>query len=184
MRDGLDVMNAIYYHIKNYYNPKAEFKDILKRHLKNWTDYHTKWLKNENNLDILYLNYEDIIADKEAVVKQIAKFIEFDLTDEILARVLERSSFDFMKKHESKEEKQETFKYKCNACNYYTNDKNDLIKHNATQKHLNNVNGVKKEKIYKCPDCNYITKDSSNFSKHKKTQFTFRFNKYNVQDCY
>jgi hypothetical protein len=70
--------------------------------MKRWFDYNVTWTENKSDLEILHLNYEDLICDKEKVISLISKFLNIGIDETILERVLQRTSFDFMKKHESK----------------------------------------------------------------------------------
>jgi len=102
IRNSLDVLHSFYHHGKDYYQLEKSYEDWAPERLEYWYKYNEAWLKNENNLDILYLNYEDTINDKEKQIERIANFVGIDLTEEVKMRTMERSSFEFMKKHEEK----------------------------------------------------------------------------------
>lgn len=107
IRDGKDVAVSLFHQNKNYINPDLNFEDHFKiffvRNRKmNWFTYNKKWLVNDKKFNILYLKYEDLIDHKEKAIQTIATFLNITLTPEIISRTLERSSFEFMKKHEDK----------------------------------------------------------------------------------
>lgn len=102
IRDCPDAIVSLHEHIKSYDNPDIEINNIVERKMNEWFRFNSEWLENESKLDILYLHYEDIIADKEAVIKKIAAFCNIPLNEEILQRTMERSSLSFMKDHETK----------------------------------------------------------------------------------
>ena len=102
IRDYLDVVSSLHEHIKNYSNPKADFDELCNRKMKEWFDYNKKWIINEHGLEILYINYEDLIADKRDIILKISRFLDIKIDNEIISRVLERTSFEFMKKHKSR----------------------------------------------------------------------------------
>jgi len=102
IRDGLDVISSLHQHIKDYNNPNVDFKDLVNRKMSAWFEYNKSWLDNKNGLDILYLNYEDIIENKREAVLKIAKFLQIVIDGPVMARVLQRTSFEFMKQHEMK----------------------------------------------------------------------------------
>jgi len=102
IRDCPDAIISLHEHIKSYDNPNIEINNLVERKMDEWFRFNSEWLENESKLDILYLHYEDIIADKENIIKKIAAFCNIPLNEEILQRTIERSSLSFMKKHETK----------------------------------------------------------------------------------
>lgn len=102
IRDCADAIVSLHEHIKSYDNPGIQITNLVDRKMDEWFKFNSEWLKNENKLNITYLHYEDIIADKENIIKKIATFCNIPLNEEILQRTLERSSLSFMKEHETK----------------------------------------------------------------------------------
>ena len=49
--------------------------------------------------NVLFVHYNDLKTDLEGEVQRLADFLDIELTREHLARVLERSSFDYMRNH-------------------------------------------------------------------------------------
>ncbi len=63
----------------------------------------------------------------------------------------------------------DTFKFKCDKCQFYTNYNSALLKHNETEFHKT---GKRKERTdkkepYKCNLCDYSTKNTVTFKQHK-----------------
>ena len=102
VRDLPDVLVSLLHHVRSYNDPKAELDKLVDRKMKEWFDYNVYWIKNPNGLKILYLNYEDIVNNKEEVVRKIADFINVTLDKAKLNRVINRTSLKFMKTYESK----------------------------------------------------------------------------------
>ena len=102
LRNMLDVLPSAYQQTKNYYNNQDDFEKFVDKRMKAWFEYNIPWLKNEKGLDILYVHYEDLVQDKANTIRKIADFINIELTDDILQRTLKRTSFEFMKAHETK----------------------------------------------------------------------------------
>lgn len=102
IRDCLDVISSLHQHIKDYKNPNAGFKELANRKMRDWFEYNGSWLENKNGLNILYLNYEDIIENKKSETLKIAAFLKVEMEDTQMERVLQRTSFEFMKEHETK----------------------------------------------------------------------------------
>src|SRR5690606_38362783 len=68
----------------------------------NWFHHVKQWVENKNNLNIHFVKYEDLRQDFDTTVKGIANFLEIDLTGEILARVQQRTSFEYMHSQQHK----------------------------------------------------------------------------------
>ncbi len=107
IRNGKDVAVSLFYQNKNYINSEIKLEDTFKNFFvrksrMNWFSYSRKWLENRKQFNILYIRYEDLIESKEKTIKIIAEFLNLTLTPEIMTRILERSSFEFMKQHEDK----------------------------------------------------------------------------------
>lgn len=105
IRDGLDVAVSKYHHFKNYRDPSLDWNRFLQQfftHPDHWFKHVADWVKNENRYKIHYVYYQDLITDKEKVVKEIAAFLGVNVSAETLARVLEKTSFQYMKANERK----------------------------------------------------------------------------------
>ena len=57
------------------------------------------WWEQRDNPNVLLLSYEHMIDDPVASIRLIAGFLDVELTDALLARTLEYTSFDFMRRH-------------------------------------------------------------------------------------
>jgi len=102
LRDGKDQSVSGFHQYKNYFDRKMEYEKFVPGFLEDWFQTNETWLRNERGLDILYLNYEDMVQEKESVVYKLADFLDIPITTEIVDRVMDRTSFSFMKKHETK----------------------------------------------------------------------------------
>lgn len=106
-RNGMDVAVSLHHHRRNYNKADETLEETLDQYFNtekeyNWYNYSEEWLANSMGLNILYISYEELKADLESAVKKIAQFLGIELDKERLDRVLERSSFEFMKTHETK----------------------------------------------------------------------------------
>ncbi|MBL4586578.1 MAG: sulfotransferase domain-containing protein [Flavobacteriales bacterium] len=106
-RDGEDVAVSLFHHVRNYNDPEQTLEKTYEDYFSleqeyNWFTFTESWLKNVCEYDILFVNYSDLKNDFDRSLRRIAEFLGAQLTDEIFQRVKERSSFDFMKKHEDK----------------------------------------------------------------------------------
>lgn len=101
-RDCLDVIPSIYQQTLDYVDPSVSFEELSNRNMINWLDYNSTWIENKNGLNILYLNYEDVVEKKREVISILSKFLDVSIDEPSIERVLERTSLKFMKQHESK----------------------------------------------------------------------------------
>jgi Sulfotransferase domain len=107
-RNGMDVA-ASYFH---FYQSHMGFRGSMahffhyflrgKLHYGSWFEHVAGWQAHRDDRNILFLRYEDLIADRESAVRTIASFCGIELSPGRLERILERSSFEFMKQHEEK----------------------------------------------------------------------------------
>ncbi|KAM8952992.1 amine sulfotransferase-like [Pelodytes ibericus] len=63
-----------------------------------WFDHVRGWYTHKDDFNILYIKYEDMIMDLRSVVKQICTFVGRELDEEALDIVVEKASFQGMKK--------------------------------------------------------------------------------------
>lgn len=106
-REGMDVAVSLNHHRRNYNNPDETLQETIDKYFSieeeyNWFNFSGTWLANENGLDILYVSYEDLKSNLDKCLDEIAAFLNVELDAGRRARIKERSSFEFMKKHESK----------------------------------------------------------------------------------
>ena len=67
-----------------------------------WAEHTAGWWALRDKPNVLFFTYEDVKKDRRGAVKQVADFMETILAPEELARVIERSSFEAMKKETAK----------------------------------------------------------------------------------
>lgn len=117
-RNPKDVCVSFFYHTKGldgYDFADGKFEDFFEVFLEGDTDFgdyfrHVlPWYARRRELNVLFLNYEDMKADPRKQILKIAKFIDRERY-EILRRnktmlddVVNRSSSEYMKNHASKD---------------------------------------------------------------------------------
>ncbi|XP_058134284.1 sulfotransferase 1C1-like [Dasypus novemcinctus] len=62
-----------------------------------WYDHVKGWWDAKDKHRILYLFYEDVKEDPKREIQKILKFLEKDISDEILKKIIYHTSFDVMK---------------------------------------------------------------------------------------
>ena len=103
VRNGMDVAVSKFHHLRDYGNPELTFDELFRKHFINgWFKYLKPWLENKNNYNVLYIKYEDLKSDLEKEVLRIADFCNITIDEKEFPRIIQRSSFDFMKKYEDK----------------------------------------------------------------------------------
>jgi len=66
-----------------------------------WPDHVEGWWRRaEQHQNVLFVHYESMKKDLPSAVKKVAKFLEMDLSAEEIDKVVQRSSFEYMKEHE------------------------------------------------------------------------------------
>jgi len=108
-RNGLDVAVS-YFHQSLKWPPRNQrpLDQFFRRFLAgkvpygSWFEHVAGWLRNRDGLNVLVVNYEELSADLEAGVRRIADFCGIEIDPADLPRILERSSFAFMREHEAR----------------------------------------------------------------------------------
>ena len=109
IRDGRDVLISMYYHRVNvkgftgsfdlHFNEFIEGMEYNGQYY-NWFHHVKEWVENRNKLPILLLRYENLKHAFDESIQKICHFCAIPLTEAILERTRERTSFAFMKAHE------------------------------------------------------------------------------------
>lgn len=108
-RNGLDVAVS-YFHQSRKWPPQNQvpMDEFFRRFMAgqvpygSWFEHVAGWLRNEDRLDVLFVNYEELSADLEAGVRRIADFCGIAIDPAAMPRILERSSFAFMREHNAR----------------------------------------------------------------------------------
>jgi len=113
LRDPRDCCVSFYHHLMNM-TDSARDRDghqlptSFAAHVDNWLEF-AAWYRNvkswwpyRDHEKVLLLRYQDLKRDLGAGVDQIAAFLGWKLAPEQRAKVLEYSSFDWMKAHDEK----------------------------------------------------------------------------------
>jgi hypothetical protein len=113
MRDPRDCCVSFYHHLMNMTDSARDMAGHQRpasftAHVDNWLE-SAAWFRNvkswwpyRDHEKVLLLRYKDLKRDLGGVVDQIAAFLDWELNPEQKAKVLEYSSFDWMKAHDEK----------------------------------------------------------------------------------
>ena len=112
-RDPRDCCVSFYHHIMNMTDEARARKKIpcpasFNEHVELWLEF-AAWYRNVkswwpyyNHPKVLWLRYQDMKQDIEASIDQIIAFLDWPVSREEKQKVIEYSSFDWMKKHDEK----------------------------------------------------------------------------------
>lgn len=112
-RDPRDCCVSFYFHIMNMTDEARAQVDMplpesFEQHVDQWLEF-AAWYRNvkswwpySDHPKVLWLRYQDLKSDLSENVDRIASFLEWELTLEHKEKVLEYSSFDWMKAHDEK----------------------------------------------------------------------------------
>ncbi|XP_077987964.1 amine sulfotransferase-like [Glandiceps talaboti] len=105
MRNPKDTAVSLLHFSTNnkFINPPDSWESHLEAFLQgkvvfgSHADYVTSWWNLRNEIDMLYITYEEMKKDLKSAVMRIATFLEVDLTEEVAAIIAERCTFSSMK---------------------------------------------------------------------------------------
>jgi hypothetical protein len=109
-RDPRDACVSMFHH-KNDFTDEARSKlgmsqpGTLDEHVKQWLAFGSwfrnvqSWWPERNRPNLLWLRYEDLVADLPTAIDRIARFLDRPLDEAQRARVLELSSFAWMRQN-------------------------------------------------------------------------------------
>jgi peroxiredoxin len=107
-RDGRDVAVSYYNLYRSHNGYKGSFAEFFELFLcgkvmhGSWFEHVGGWWKHRHELNVLFLTYEELVADLEGCLRRIIAFCHLNVPPEKLPLILERCSFGFMKQHEDK----------------------------------------------------------------------------------
>lgn len=106
VRDGRDAMVS-YWHFCNQRDqtsiPFSEFIELssMTNHsYGSWKNHVTSWLNAPLDAKLI-LRYEDMLADTAGCLRRALEFVEIDVADAVIAKAVERASFNSMKNLEN-----------------------------------------------------------------------------------
>ncbi|KAL6108714.1 uncharacterized protein ACO6RY_11998 [Pungitius sinensis] len=105
-RNPKDVLVS-YFHfhkVANMLETPTDFDNFFEKFMRgdvfgsSWFEHIKMWYLHKDDLNMLFLTYEEMIKDLHSAVERIASFLGSELTDEQLADVVKHSTFNNMKK--------------------------------------------------------------------------------------
>lgn len=109
VRDVRDVVVSAWHHERLIQGKESDLEQFTENFLREgwgttstWFRHLESWWPHRQDPGILFLSYEEILADLEGTVRRVAGFCELPLREEDVPRILERCSLSFMKQYENK----------------------------------------------------------------------------------
>ncbi|CAJ1061495.1 amine sulfotransferase-like isoform X1 [Xyrichtys novacula] len=105
-RNPKDVLVSYFYFHKfaNMLETPKDFNDFFEKFMMDrvfggsWFEHIKTWYSHLDDINVLFITYEEMIRDLSSAVRRITSFLGKDLTEEQLANVVKHSTFKNMKK--------------------------------------------------------------------------------------
>jgi len=107
-RDGRDVAVSYYNLYRSHNGYKGTFAEFFELFMGgkvmfgSWFNHVGGWWKHRHKLNVLFLTYEELVADLEGCLRRIIAFCHLNVAPERLPLIVERCGFAFMKQDENK----------------------------------------------------------------------------------
>lgn len=105
VRNGMDVAASMFHYYKDYNMPDLQWDRFLNKVFMeriSWFKHVAEWMENRHHFNIFYVRYEDLTQDTRKTVEKLAAFLNVKPSEEVLRRVEERCSFEYMKQYQEK----------------------------------------------------------------------------------
>jgi Sulfotransferase domain len=107
-RDVRDVAVSSYHHQRVVMGRNGRMEPFVDAFLADrvgfgsWFKHIESWWPHRDDPNVLFLRYEEVIADLAGTVRKVARFCSIPLAEADLPRIVERCGFEFMKRHNAK----------------------------------------------------------------------------------
>lgn len=107
-RDVRDVAVSAYHHFRLVTGKKKDIREFLddflqeKVFLGSWFKHIESWWPHRHDSNVLFLRYEEVVADLPGTVREVARFCKIPFDEADLPRIVERCGIEFMKQHDRK----------------------------------------------------------------------------------
>ena len=103
-RNPKDVAVSCFFHNKVRYFPNLEWDAFWKMYIEGrvefgkYIDHLLSWLPHKDDENVLFLTYESMKKDLKQAVSKMATFMGENLSDDIIAKIADMTTFENMKK--------------------------------------------------------------------------------------
>lgn len=104
-RDARDVAVSAYHHQRLLMDRVGDLESFIddfvegKGSFGSWFRHIGTWWPHRNDPNVLFLRYEEVVADLAGTVREVARFCSIPLDEAELPRIVEGCGFELMKKH-------------------------------------------------------------------------------------
>ncbi|HVR97475.1 MAG TPA: sulfotransferase domain-containing protein [Thermoanaerobaculia bacterium] len=108
VRDVWDVVLSSYHHECLVTGMDLNLEMFIDRYLARqtrfvpWFEHMRSWWPHRDDSNVLFLRYEEAIADLEGTVRKVAAFCGIPIDETQMPRIVERCGLEFMKRHNEK----------------------------------------------------------------------------------
>ncbi len=95
-----------FYKMVKEFNFEGSFDDFFTHLFKrdklvhgNWFDFNLGWWKHKDDPNFLFVTYEEMKQDIRSVINKICKFLNKNLSSELIDEIIHHTSFDEMQKN-------------------------------------------------------------------------------------
>jgi hypothetical protein len=108
MRDPRDVALSAYHHVALMNGEDPPFEWFMNEFVhgrgrfQSWYKHIASWWPHRNDPNVLFLRFEEVVADLESTVRRIAAFCGIQVREEDMPRIVEHCGIELMKKYQEK----------------------------------------------------------------------------------
>ncbi len=102
-REPKDSLVSYFHHYQNFVGYNGSFDEYFEMYkrgeivLGDPFDYAISWWEQKDEDNFMFTSYEEMREDIRGVIKKMAKFLDKDLSDETVEKIVEHTSFEKMK---------------------------------------------------------------------------------------
>jgi len=104
-RDGRDVAISYYQLYRSHNGYRGTFTEFFELFMRgkvmfgSWFEHVGGWCRNKHRLKVLFLTYEELVADFEGCLRRIIAFCDLKVPEDRLPTIMQRCTIAFMKEH-------------------------------------------------------------------------------------
>lgn len=106
-RNPKDVAVSCFFHNKLRYFPDIEWDSFWEKYVSgqlefgNYIDHILSWLPHKDDKNVLFITYEYMKKDLKQAVSRMATFMGANLSDDVVSKIADMTTFDNMKKDDT-----------------------------------------------------------------------------------
>jgi hypothetical protein len=103
-RDAADTVVSRYQHTCLVTGMRLDFDRFVDQSVKEdaWSKHLASWWPHRNDKNVLHVRYAELVADREGCLRRIGAFLGVPVLDEDLPLLMEKTSFDYMKRNDAR----------------------------------------------------------------------------------